>query len=259
MTLRFSLAQVRCRLAAVGLYLMALPVSAAAQHNISTVSAWDGTTSAPILGRDVTPATVGQTFTAPTGVDALTGFSLFLGYAPLFGVNDLDLRFYAYVFGWGTTGPTTELWRSALQVGETDVLLAERSFSTAIIPVTAGQQYVVFLSTLEADPFDPLSSCISDPLLPCPAYQNIGFVEADVYGGGSLVQSLAGSFDELTASDAWLIDPNGDLAVTLQFRNTGAGTPPGTSVPEPPTLSLLAAALVVIAARRHRRAGSTPS
>lgn len=250
MTLRASRLQRICRIATAGLLTVALPAFSEAQTTVSTVAAWDGLSSAPLLGRDAMPSTVGQTFTAPTGVDALTGFSLFLGYAPFFGFNDTDLRFYAYVFGWGTTGPTTELWRSALQAGESDLALAERDFTTAIIPVTAGQQYVVFLSSLEADPFDPGTDCFSTPLLPCPAYQNVGLIDGDAYAGGSLVQSVAGSFDELTDAGAWLVDQNGDLAVTFRFRNSGTVAPPTTPVPEPAAPSLIAVALAAFAAVR---------
>ncbi len=214
-----------------------------AQHTISTTGAWDGSAALPLLSRDFTSMSVGQTFTTPNDVVALNALTVFLGYTPFAFPNDLDLRFHAYVFGWNGTRVTDVLWRSPLQFGATDLTLETRAFAVGGVPMIGGAQYAFLLSTLEADPFDASGAFVTA----FPAYQNVGVVDADSYSGGLLIQSTETNWASLLTG-LWLAEPGADLAFTLQFELA----PPAT-VPEPSTGLLLVAAVSVLLAARVRR------
>ena len=216
-----------------------------AQPTVSTLPDWDGVTSAPVLSRDFTPASIGQTFTSPTDAAALNGMSLFLGYSPLYFPFDQDLRFHAYLFGWNGTTLTDLLWKSAIQDGATEVDLSAQAFDIGGVPLAAGVQYAVVLSTLEADPFDPDLAFITQ----FPAYQNVGIVDFDAYTGGALIQSYADNWADLLSAP-WLVNQSSDLAIELTFEPRDVGV----IVPEPSTFVLLASALVLLALPAARRA-----
>lgn len=217
-----------------------------AQPTVSTLPSWDGVSGAPLLTRDFSAASVGQTFTTPSNALALNGASLFMGYSPIFFPFDQDLRFHAYLFGWNGSTLTDLLWSSPVQDGATDIPLAERAFDVGSVPLAAGGRYAVVLSTLEVDPFDPGLAFVSM----FPAYQNVGLVDADAYTGGALIQSFANSWADLQTSP-WFVEQSSDLAIELRFAPRV-----DVVVPEPSTLPLLAAAFglfVLLAARRASR------
>lgn len=231
--------------------LTAIGTSAQAQTHttIATTSSWDGVSNAPLLSRDFSSSIIGQTFQAPSGVTALSGLSFFLGYAPFFYPNDLDLQFYAYVYGWNGIAPTSQLWRSSVQNGETDIPLVQRGLSTPI-SVVAGDQYVVLLSTLESDPFDPVNNCFVDPFAKCPAFQNVGVTGSNAYSGGDLIQGFATSWNDF-GNVQWAIESNADLAFSLQFDSPAVNV-----IPEPGSLQLISLGLAigcVFVRRRVRR------
>lgn len=216
-----------------------------AQPTVTTLPDWDGTTNAPLLSRDFSPASIGQTFTTPTDASALNSMSLFLGYSPLFFPFDQDLRFHAYLFGWNGTTLTDMLWKSAIQDGATEIDLSAQAFDIGSVALAAGGQYAVVLSTLEADPFDPGLAFITQ----FPAYQNVGIVDFNAYTGGALIQSYADNWADLLAAP-WLVNETADLAIELTFEPRDVGV----IVPEPSTFTLLASALALLALPAARRA-----
>lgn len=238
------------------LTLMALSLcssSVQAQSRITTTGSWDGISNAPLLSRDFTSSTVGQTFLVPNGMTTLAGLSFFLGYAPFYFPTDLDFKVYAYVYGWNGAAPTTQLWRSSLQNGESDVPIVQRDVTTSI-PVTAGDKYVLFLSALESDPFDPFDNCFTDPVAKCPAYQNLGITSSNAYNAGELVQAYANSWGELQAAQ-WAVDAEADLAFNFHFDATPIVDPPVTVIPEPQTVKLVGLGLSLAIILLRRRVG----
>jgi hypothetical protein len=217
-----------------------------AQPLVSTTSAWDGSAALPLLSRDFSPTSIGQTFTTPSDAAALNEMTVFLGYAPFFFPNDLDLRFHAYLFGWNGSALTNLLWRSPVQHGATDLPLEPRMFNVGGIPLVAGSQYAIVLSTLEADPFDVSGAFITS----FPAFQNVGVVDADAYGRGTLIQSFEADWSALQVSP-WLSEPAADLAIELRFAPRGV-----VVAPEPSTGLLVAPAVALLALRIRRRATS---
>ncbi len=220
-----------------------------AQPIISTLPDWDGVTAAPLLSRDFTSSSFGQTFTTPNDASALNSISLFLGYSPLFFPFDQDLRFHAYLFSWNGSTVTDLLWRSPVQNGATEIELSAQTIDAGSVPLAAGGEYAVVLSTLEADPFDPDLAFITM----FPAYQNVGLVDFDAYTGGALIQSFADNWDGLLASP-WFVDESTDLAIELQFAPRV-----DVVVPEPSTFVLLACALLLCAVPVTRRASRLTS
>jgi hypothetical protein len=216
-----------------------------AQPVVSTTVIWDGSTAFPLLSRDASSSSVGQTFTVPSGAVALNGLTVFLGYAPFYFPDDLTLRVQAYLFDWNTSTSTLGnlLWTSAAQDGAMDVPLEARVFSVGGIPVVAGNQYAFVLSTLQADPFDAAGLAGSS----IAAYQNVGLVDLDSYAGGALIQSVQSDWATLLA-ERWLTEPDADLAFELRFAPREVGV-----VPEPSTVLLLVPAAVLLLALTVRR------
>lgn len=220
-----------------------------AQPIVSTLPDWDGAAAAPLLSRDFVSASVGQTFTTPNDAAALNGVSLFLGYSPLFFPFDQDLRFHAYLFGWNGTTLTDLLWKSSIQEGAIEIDLTAQAFDIGGVPLAAGGQYAVVLSTLEADPFDPALAFITQ----FPSYQNVGVVDFDAYTGGALIQSYSDNWGDLLTAP-WLVNETADLAIELRFAPRV-----DVVVPEPSTFALLASALVLLGVPAARRASRRDS
>lgn len=226
--------------------MSALPPDLEAQPIISSTSGWNGNTSASLLSRDFLPASVGQTFTTPSGASTLNALTVFLGYAPMYFPDDQDLRFNAYLFGWNGTTLTDLLWKSPVQNGSADLPLETRTFDVGGIPLAAGGQYAFVLSTLEADPFNPAEAFVTA----FPAYQSVGFLDSDVYAGGFLLQSVASDWAELL-STPWLVEPGADLAFEMRFA--------AHVVPEPSTVFLLGPFVVIVLALAIRRRTNDPT
>jgi outer membrane autotransporter protein len=128
-----------------GVALLALGSPAMAQ-NINTIQAWDGSFSIDPWGANagVTP-TYGQTITPTAGQTTLNGFTFELaresGTAPQF-------RAYVYQFNTATRliiGPA--LFTSGVMTAPSGTTFSAVTISTGSIALTAGLQYVLFLST----------------------------------------------------------------------------------------------------------------
>jgi hypothetical protein len=136
-----------------GAAFLALGTPAKAQ-NIDTVSQWNGTSFISSYGVTNT-ATYGQTFTPTSGQTRLSGFTFQLGFAS----NPIASQ--AFVYQWDTAN--SRIIGPALFSSGTINLAAGSGYTpitvnTGGVTLTAGRQYVLFLSTSNLQGGAPLSS-----------------------------------------------------------------------------------------------------
>ena len=183
------------------------------------------------FGPEAVP-TVGQTFVA-TGTN-LADFSFWLSNDGL-GTTQADaLQLRGYLMAWdGSQAVGPVLYASDTRVGPT-LLAQQYQFITSNLTLSAGAQYVAFLSVSE------FIAGIS------PADASAAFIMSDDAGsGGELVFAFNGDdFPSLTTTP-WTTG-NGEQ---LQFEATFNGT----VVPEPATVLLLGCGVFIIGAVRARR------
>jgi len=192
------------------LMLATAPQSQALTY-IDTTPSWNGSSTISPIGEPNT-ATYGQTFTVPITDNILNSFSFILG--PDFYGGTAPMTFAGYVAQWDgskATGPI--LYTSGTQT-YTGPGFTNYSFNTDNLSLTAGQQYVAFLSA--SNFFDGnthltyMAGTFSNP-----------------YSGGDFVYYNNGrDFSALTAN-SWTSTGGGfgDAVFTATFNVPAASTP----------------------------------
>jgi hypothetical protein len=182
--------------AAAALLLFAAP--AFAGQTIGTFGSWNGSEAISTFGYPNT-ATYGQVITAPAGATLLTSFTFELAIP-----NTATFR--AEVYAWDgseATGPN--LYESG-SMTTTSSSMQSVTIGTAV-PVTAGSQYVMFLSTSK-------DSGSGSGVW--------GFVSANPYGGGDFVYQNNGTDPSTWTSTPWTVY-GGDLAFSAIFNGQPVG------------------------------------
>jgi hypothetical protein len=171
---------------------------------------------------------LGQTFTADAGL------GLYLDDFTFYARNPLpDLKYDAAVYAWnGTTVTGSPLFTSGPfdLAGSSSVFVPITITTDLQTALTAGQQYVVFLTEVGA-----------------PASGGSAGFEANTsnpYSGGYTVADFSGS----TFLTGWNTFTGIDLATTINFSAA-----PVSAVPEPASLVLLGTGLIGAGVRRYRR------
>lgn len=206
-----------------------------AQLTLTNTPAWNGSNGIGSFG-EPGAATFGQTFTAVAGNTFMNSFTFHLKWN-----SDGDVKFNAYVSAWDgakITGPL--LYTSVmntLPVGTS--AFQPFTFSTGSLALTAGSQYVAFLSA--SLHFDSV-----------PDVAVFGWTFTESYSGGNFVWMDNGSNFGALSISSWNPVTNTDLAFTMEFSPAGSGA---GVVPEPSTYGLIGAMalLGLVAVRRMRR------
>jgi len=221
---------------AIVLSFSLLVASTAHAGIIDITSAWNdaGKTLIGTFGQGATK-TYGQTFTATAELGSqIDSFSFYLS-----NVASSNSQFAAYIAQWDglkATGPMLYSSPSSwLPTGQGQ--FSQVSFNTGGISLTAGQQYVAFLTT---------SGFANNGN----TYTTMGLVaNPAVYAGGAFVFFNNNNFDQLTTSN-WdnFLGNYGDAAFQASFSNGTA------TVSAPATLPLFGfAALLLTAGLRSRQ------
>ncbi|MHC4042579.1 autotransporter family protein [Bradyrhizobium sp. 23AC] len=188
---------------------MALSAPAAAQ-TIDTLPAWNGTAGFSTWGAGAT-ATYGQTITAP-GQSRLTGFSFEL--ANYFGAQS---QFTASVYRWDSVNNQitgSSLFTSAVMTSPASTTFTPVTANTGGVVLTPGQQYVLFLTTINVTQSGPSS------------YNKFGRVLGSPYAGGTIVYQNSTTAADLT-TQPWDVVGD-DFAFVAVFG-------PGSLSPQLPT------------------------
>jgi hypothetical protein len=180
---------------------------------------------------------VGQSFTVPPINTTLSTFTL--SVSSFF--NGGALRFDAYVFAFDATNRRiagSSLW-SALNIAgsSNEFAFDARSFNTGNLSLTGGSTYMFLLTTSNQGSGVPLDASVL-----------LGANDANGYAGGALwIASNGSSFSALQSTGAFsTVDGVTDAGFSALFVA-------GTVVPEPATLFLTAAGLLILAGARTRR------
>ena len=190
---------------AIGLILLVTASSSSAYTPINTYPVWNGTQYISSFGVPNT-ATYGQIVTAPPLETRLNSFSFSIG------VSSATITFRAEVYAWnGTMATGPALYESApVSMGN---ISAYQQFTFTIpggVPVTPGQQYVLFATTSRDQAGAPSSAA------------RWGSVPNATYAGGQFVFINNTTDTSLWTSTAWSTIAE-DLAFTATF--TGAPAP----------------------------------
>lgn len=211
---------------AVSLGLVALMTLGAPSlaSTINTIDAWNHTSYVFGLG-DPSFATVGQTFVASG--DVLTAFTFFLQDTQAGVATAFDVQLLAWN-GSRATGDVLFQSGTLTTSGSTAGQRFDVSLNEAL---SAGQQYVIFLST----------SAHQDSMV---NNAGLGYVN-NTYAGGNLVYLNNGpNVGGILTSD-WIPYSQLDLAFSLQFSSA--------AVPLPSAAGLGGVGLIGLAVRRSRR------
>jgi IPT/TIG domain len=226
-------------LAAIVAILLSLAVAAAPSQaaSVSTVAAWDGTTSIGSFG-DPNTATYGQVVTVPTGENRLSGFTF---YAKL----SSSLTFRAFVYAWNeaeqrATGPA--LFEGPDMHATEPTVFQPIAVNTGPVAVSAGGQYVLFFSTSHDQASDEGSHAIgSYGSLQSGAteyeggkfvFENNGYSDVTWTGSkwSTLGSSLAFSAEFAAAPSISSVSPSSGVTAGSQVTISGAGFTGATSV-----------------------------
>ena len=185
---------------------------------LDNTAGWNHFDGVEIIGNGgyVTPS-FGQSFTVPSGVNAINSFTFWLNDR----LNTGNLRFTANLLKWnGSTGTGPLLYSSATILtsnnhGADGMEMFQLGFPG--IAVTPGDQYMAFLSTLG------VSSGLTGA-----AY--VGYTGGDVMPGGRAYVNYTSTTVANAVSSGWaFLQPSVDLAFRAEF----------TAVPEPAAISLI--------------------
>jgi hypothetical protein len=168
-----------------------------AKPTINTYKSWDGSEDVVPFGCPDT-TTYGQVITVPSGYSKLNKFTF--SWVNL-GTGSMKAR--GEVYAWdGSKATGSALYQSAARfVSFSDGLYHFETFKPGGVPVTAGQQYVIFAS-------------IDKEYEKCKNNYEVGwaYTGADVYAGGGFVyQNNAGDESQWTTS-AWNTFGGADIA-----------------------------------------------
>jgi hypothetical protein len=207
------------------------PVAASGQVVWDTTPSWVGSAGIDIFG-DVNYAnpSFGQTFTAPSGVNAMLSYTMWLQDRK----NPDAVRFTANLVAWDGTKPTGPILYTSAPVSTSNNHgldgYEQFTFSLPNVAVAPGQKYLAFLSSIG----------VSGSLVGS-AY--VGIVSGDALPGGqTYVNGLAITTADLYVQPWSFIQPSTDLA----FRATFA------QIPEPGFALLLLMGLGIFRLKAHR-------
>jgi uncharacterized protein YhjY with autotransporter beta-barrel domain len=203
-------------LSGVAFLALSSPAMAA---NIDTTTAWDGTNSVSPWGVTNT-ATYGQTITPVVGQTILTGFTFELartsGTAP---------QFQGYVYQWDSVTNRivgSALFTSGLMTAPSGTGFTQVTINTGSLALTIGQQYVLFLSTSQAQP------------QPAGLYMLGQLTNNTAYAGGQFVFNNNGANFASLSTSAWSSQAL-DLAFIAMLSSVVIPPPPVFLSPSLPT------------------------
>ena len=178
-------------------------------------------------------ATYGQTFTAGASDNFLQSFSLYLGdrYD-----GSGDLSFKGYIAGWDGTKATSILYSSDIRA-QGDGGLAEFVFNTSNLAISAGAQYIAFLS---------ISDLAAQPL----SRFYMPTVAANYAGGSFAYFNNGTNFAALTQTD-W--DGASGFGLDVAFKADLSEFAVGNAVPEPATWAMMIVGFGAVGASMRRR------
>lgn len=183
--------------------LSSSPTSAASGININTYKNWDGSSEVSAFGCPNT-TTYGETITVPAGATSLEKFSF-----EMVNLNSGSMVLRGEVYAWdGSKATGSALWEGKPRtISFSDGLFHKVTFKPGVLPVTAGQQYVLFAS-IDKD----FEQCQGGYVL------GWGFDNSDVYSGGGFVYQNNGGDESQWTLTPWNTFGGSDVAFRARFH-----------------------------------------